>query len=154
MREFWQQSNVGQWIDSRIFLCLPGALTASSIQFQTNSAAFLSAVKEIAGQDTGLNVIDKAAQVRLKLIDGPSSADNILKVSYSQSIQLTGALIMKSIRSLAAGCQHSEGLQCSQRNQRHAQGARTDQPIASDTCIFPLFRFALYSNVYISIRAD
>ena len=41
-----------------------GAVTASSIQFQTNSAAFLAAVREIAGQETGLNVIDKATQVR------------------------------------------------------------------------------------------
>ena len=39
-----------------------GAVTVSSLQFQTNSAAFLAAVREIAGQDTGLNVLDKASQ--------------------------------------------------------------------------------------------
>ena len=48
-----------------------GAVTVSSLQFQTNSAAFLSAVREIAGQDTGLNVLDKASQ-----------AANTLKVTH------------------------------------------------------------------------
>jgi len=51
-----------------------GAVTVSSLQFQTNSAAFLSAVREIAGQDTGLNVLDKASQ-----------AANTLKVTHRRT---------------------------------------------------------------------
>jgi hypothetical protein len=52
---------------------------------QTNSGAFLAAVREIAGQDTGLNVLDKAAQAAntLKVFNALNSISDLLKVSSS-----------------------------------------------------------------------
>lgn len=62
-----------------------GALIAASVQFQTDSGAFMSAVKEIAGTsggNTGLNVVDKAAQARstLKVLGALSSISKLLQV--------------------------------------------------------------------------
>jgi hypothetical protein len=62
-----------------------GALIAASLQFQTDSGAFMSAVKEIAGTsggNTGLNVVDKAAQARstLKVLGALSSISKLLQV--------------------------------------------------------------------------
>jgi hypothetical protein len=60
-----------------------GALVASSVQFQTDSAAFMAAVKEIAGAggSTGINVVDKAAQARstLKVLSALSNISKLLK---------------------------------------------------------------------------
>lgn len=62
-----------------------GALISASLQFQTDSAAFMAAVKEIAGAsggNTGINVVDKAAQARstLKVLQALSNISNLLKV--------------------------------------------------------------------------
>lgn len=62
-----------------------GALIAASLQFQTDSAAFMAAVREIAGSSgggTGLNVVDKAAQARstFKVLQALSNISNLLKV--------------------------------------------------------------------------
>jgi len=66
-----------------------GAVTVSSLQFQTNSAAFLSAVQEIAGQDTGLNVIDKATQAAntLKVFNALNAISDMLQEEASKGGQ-------------------------------------------------------------------
>ena len=55
---------------------------------QTNSSAFLAAVREIAGQDTGLNVLDKAAQAAntLKVFNALNSISDLLKASSSSCL--------------------------------------------------------------------
>jgi len=64
-------------------------VTVSSLQFQTNSAAFLSAVQEIAGQDTGLNVIDKATQAAntLKVFNALNAISDMLQEEASKGGQ-------------------------------------------------------------------
>lgn len=67
-----------------------GALISASLQFQTDSAAFMAAVKEIAGAsggNTGLNVVDKAAQARstLKVLQALSNISNLLKEEGAKS---------------------------------------------------------------------
>jgi hypothetical protein len=62
-----------------------GALIAASLQFQTDSGAFMAAVKEIAGTsggNTGINVVDKAAQARstLKVLQALSNISKLLQV--------------------------------------------------------------------------
>ena len=84
-------------------------MTVSSLQFQTNSAAFLSAVQEIAGQDTGLNVIDKATQVWA-----------CCRHLCCDPLKNTSVVLIW--RAAAAGSEHSEGLQCAQRHLRYAAG--------------------------------
>lgn len=69
-----------------------GALIAASLQFQTDSGAFMSAVKEIAGTsggNTGLNVVDKAAQARstLKVLGALSSISKLLQESGAKAGQ-------------------------------------------------------------------
>ena len=68
-----------------------GALIAASLQFQTDSGAFMSAVKEIAGTsggNTGLNVVDKAAQARstLKVLGALSSISKLLQVRAAPGV--------------------------------------------------------------------
>lgn len=69
-----------------------GALIAASLQFQTDSGAFMAAVKEIAGTsggNTGLNVVDKAAQARstLKVLQALSSISKQLQESGQKAGQ-------------------------------------------------------------------
>lgn len=65
-----------------------GVVGASSLQFQTDSQAFLSAVKEMAGgEETGLNVIDKAQQARntLKVLKALNDMSDLLKTEASKA---------------------------------------------------------------------
>lgn len=73
-----------------------GALGISSLRFQTDSAAFLTAVKELAGDASGLNVVDKAQQARntLKVLKALNNISSLLQEegikSGSSSSTLSG----------------------------------------------------------------
>lgn len=66
-----------------------GALAISSLQFQTDSAAFIGAVKELAGEGTGINVVDKAAQARntLKVLQALNNISQLLRDEAAKGVQ-------------------------------------------------------------------
>lgn len=67
-----------------------GALITASLKFNTDSTAFYAAVREVAGgTDTGLNVIDKAAQARQtsKVFNALTNISDLLRESVGKDVE-------------------------------------------------------------------
>ena len=63
-------------------LFLLGATTFAGVNYSTNAEAFQKAVRQVAGQSSGINVVDKAQSAvnTVKIINALNEISDILKV--------------------------------------------------------------------------
>lgn len=83
-----------------------GAIALSSLQFQSNSGTFLAAMKDIAGTQSGLDVVDKAAQAvnMVKVMNALTKIQSALKdeakAGQASTLQeLTAYLVLSNAES-------------------------------------------------------